>query len=57
VGAGETWAGIQGLSLPGSATSKKLLHFSEPQFPHLENGWTFTYLRDCLENDKTDDGH
>lgn len=54
---GETWAWIQGLSLPGSATSNKLLHFSEPQFPHLENGWTFTYLRDCLENDKTDDGH
>ena len=57
MGAEETRAGIQGLSLPGSATSKKLLYFSEPQFPHLENGWTFTYLRDFLENDMTDAGH
>lgn len=41
--------------LTGSATFDRLLRLSELQFPHLENGCIFTYLKDYLENDKKDE--
>lgn len=55
MGANETWAWIRVLPLTGSATFDRLLRLSELQFPHLENGCIFTYLRDYLENDKKDE--
>lgn len=37
------------LPLTPNVPHGKILHYSEPQFVHLQNGNNATYLRDCHE--------